>query len=125
MRTKRTWFSGPFAALLLSVALLTGCVPRHPRIRLLRQLPYPRKEKLPYEQYQEKELKETIGFSQLEEQLFLEQIRGCQLDLQYLLRHPENFGISSAENLFAPISMDAMEENRQTRQQLKEELDLL
>uniref|UniRef100_UPI003FF0CD08 DUF885 domain-containing protein n=1 Tax=Candidatus Ventrimonas sp. TaxID=3048889 RepID=UPI003FF0CD08 len=123
MRTKRTWFSGPFAALLLSVALLTGCVPRPSADIATTAAPYPQEEKLPYEQYQENELKEQSRFSQLEEQLFLEQIRGCQLDLQYLLRHPENFGISSAENLFAPISMDAMEENRQTRQQLKEELD--
>lgn len=101
MRTKRTWFSGPFAALLLSVALLTGCVPRPSADIATTAAPYPQEEKLPYEQYQENELKEQSRFSQLEEQLFLEQIRGCQLDLQYLLRHPENFGISSAENLFA------------------------
>ena len=123
MHTKRTWFSGPFAALLLCVAVLSGCVPRPSADTATTAAPYPQEEKLPYEQYQENELKEQSRFSQLEEQLFREQVCGCQLDLQYLLRHPENFGISSAENLFAPISMDAMEENRQTRQQLKEELD--
>ena len=112
MHTKRTWFSGPFAALLLCVALLSGCVPRPSADTATTAAPYPQEEKLPYEQYQENELKEQSRFSQLEEQLFREQVRGCQLDLQYLLRHPENFGISSAENLFAPISMDAMEENR-------------
>ena len=72
MRTKRTWFSGPFAALLLSVALLTGCVPRPSADTATTAAPYPQEEKLPYEQYQEKELKEQSRFSQLEEQLFLE-----------------------------------------------------
>lgn len=62
MRTKRTWFSGPFAALLLSVALLTGCVPRPSADTATTAAPYPQEEKLPYEQYQENELKEQSRF---------------------------------------------------------------
>ena len=59
----------------------------------------------------------------MEEQLFQEQVSSCQLDFHYLLRHPENYGISAAEHSFAPVSLEAMQENRQIRHDLRQKLD--
>lgn len=123
MDRKRTYFTRLFTALLLSASVLAGCGPKNFENMPSGAAPLTENEKLPYEEYQKNELKEQSRFSEMEEQLFQEQVSSCQLDFHYLLRHPENYGISAAEHSFAPVSLEAMQENRQIRHDLRQKLD--
>lgn len=114
--------SGPVFALLLSAALLTGCLPQPVPQTSTTAAPYEEESPGAYEQYEEQSLAERRRFSEMEQNLFLDEISSCQLDLHYLLRHPENYGITAADNLFTPVSLESMEENRQTRQELAGQL---
>ncbi len=125
MRMKHPRFTSTVLTLTLAAAL-TGCLPRPKENILTTAAPY--QEEMPGQQEQPEDLEEQKHtqqeqFSRLEQEIFLEEVSDCQLNLQYLLRHPENYGITGADHLFPPISLEIMEENRQKREMLQAQLD--
>lgn len=127
MNTKYTRRKAAFLAVFMTVWALTGCLPRPEKPAVTTAVPYQEEmsEALTESEQQARKdqaLAEQKRFAALEQQIFIDEISDCLLDLHYLLKHPENFGITQTKHLLAPLSLDAMNESRQIRQKLQAEL---
>lgn len=127
MNTKYTRRISSILAMILTILSLTGCLPRPESPSVTTAPPYQEtiQESLAESEQkarQEQAQAEQTRFAEMEQALFLEEMSDCLLDLHYLIKNPEAFGITQTEHLLSPISLDSMEESRQTRQQLAQEL---
>lgn len=127
MNTKHTRRTAAILAVLMTVWALTGCLPRPEAPAVTTAAPY--QEEVPeslaeaeQQSRSEQELAEQKRFAEMEQRVFLNEISDCLLDLHYLIKYPENFGITQAEHLLSPLSLEAMAESRQIRQELAAEL---
>lgn len=127
MNTKHTRRIAAFLAVFMAVWTLTGCLPRLEAPAVTTAAPYQEEAeeslaKSEQPSRNEQEQAEQKRFAEMEQKVFLSEISDCLLDLHYLIKYPENFNITQAEHLLTPLSLEAMAENRQTCQELANEL---
>ena len=108
---------------LFSVPLLGGCSPKTEDPQLTTAAPFQEETGHTYEQFEEKQLEAQKEFDLKMEEIFRNEVSGSQIDLHFMLKDPSAFGISQCQNLYSPISIEAMEESRKDQQELRELLD--
>ncbi|MCI6885675.1 MAG: DUF885 domain-containing protein, partial [Lachnospiraceae bacterium] len=64
-------------------------------------------------------------FDELTQTLFLDEIGTEQINLHYLLKDPSAYGITGAEYLYAPVTLEFLEENREDRMELTSRLETI
>lgn len=112
----------PFLAGALCSILLSSCSPLSRTPQPTTASPYEEETIADYEQLTESSLKEQKRFADLEESLFLDEISASRLDLHFLLKNPIRRGITKAEALIAPVSMDAFLQTRNEQDELRSKL---
>lgn len=122
MHTKQHRIYCVFLSLLLSVALLTGCLPRPDGNTPTTAAPYPEETPAEYEQFEEKKLEEQKRFKQLENDLFRSEAQGTLLNLHFVLKDPAAYGIGEPQNLYPPVSLDYAMQAKQEREELSKQL---
>lgn len=110
------------SVLLLSFALLTGCLPRPDGSAPTTAAPYPEETPASYEQFEEKKLTEQSRFRQMEEELFCSEAGSNLISLHFLLKDPSAYQITAAEHLYTPASLEFAEEARKEREELAQQL---
>lgn len=107
----------------LCAGLLGGCLPKRDEARTTTAAPF--EEQLPgdYEHFEEQQIKMQKEFDRQMAKLFKEEISCSRIDQHYLLKNPAALGIEKTQELYAPISMEAMAENFQDRQTLEAQLN--
>lgn len=121
MYKKNTRMYCLFLTLMLIVAA-AGCVPRPTETALTTAAPFSEESPANYEQFEEKRLEEQKRFSQLEADLFKEEISNSQIDLHFLLKDPAAYGITDAKYLYSPATLESMKQNTADQNQLAQEL---
>ena len=119
MHQEKRRFSGLWLAILLTAAVLTGCLPRPAADTATTAAPYPEETAAQYETDQEDGHQASQQFAKLEQEIFLREIQNDQLDLHYLLKNPERYGITQTEHLYSPITEEAFAESDALRQEMK------
>ena len=109
-------------SLLLSAALLTGCLPRPDGNTPTTAAPYPEETPADYEQFDEQKLKEQARFSQMEDELFRSEAGTTLLSLHFLLKDPSAYNITSTDNLYTPAALEFSEQAKQERSDLSQQL---
>ncbi len=122
MHTKQHRLACIFLSLLLSMALLTGCLPRPDKNTPTTAAPYPEETPASYEQFEEKKLEEQSRFSQMEEELFRSEAGGSLLSLHFLLKDPSAYHITSAEHLYSPATLEFALQAKQEHGELSQQL---
>ncbi len=112
-----------FTIVLLVTMILGGCLPKHGDTGATTAAPFKEKQPDNYEQFEEDRLKTQKEFDRQMDELFAEEICNSLIDQHFLLKDPAAMGIKKAENLYAPLSLDDLAQNRQDRQELEEMLD--
>lgn len=126
MYTRQQRCSSLLLVLVLTVScLLGGCLPRPGADTATTAAPYAEETGETGEHYEEKQLHEQKKFSQLEEELFRKEIATTQVDLHFLLKDPEKYGITEAKYLYGPETLEYMAESRTEREELSQKLDAL
>lgn len=124
MNTQRKYrLSAWLLILALCAGLLGGCMPGRDEPRMTTAAPF--EEQLPgdYEHFEEQQLQAQNEFDRQMDELFKQEITGSRIDQHYLLRDPAAMGIEKTQELYSPITMEAMAENLQDRQELEEQLN--
>lgn len=122
MHTKQHRIICLFLSLLISAALLTGCLPRPDGNTPTTAAPFPEETPANYERFEEKKLAEQTRFQQMEDELFQSEAGSTLLSLHFLLKDPSSFNIDSAENLYTPATLEYAQNARQEREELSEQL---
>lgn len=125
MRTLRNRISITMLALLLFCSLLLGgCRPISRDPKATTAAPFQEDETAAGNEHSE-EQKRTAqkDFDRLTENLFREEISANQLDMHFMLKNPAAYQITGAQNLYSPLTLDAMAEIQSQRQDLKNQLD--
>lgn len=124
MRTKKKQLtSTALVSVLLSAALLSGCRSRSQVPPATTAAPFAEESISDYEAYDEKKLIAQTEFDQLMDELFLDEVSADQINLHYMLKDPTAYGISQAKYLYAPITLEFMEESKNDRQTLSAQLE--
>ncbi|MCC8059649.1 MAG: DUF885 domain-containing protein [Clostridiales bacterium] len=76
-----------------------------------------------YEQYEEQQLVLQTEFDEEMDELFRSEISSSLINLHYLLKDPSSRGIPGAENLYEPITLDAVDESLTQRAELSARLE--
>lgn len=122
MHTKHYRISCVFLSLLLTAALLTGCLPRPNGNTPTTAAPYPEETPAEYEQFEEKRLAEQTRFRQMEEELFRSEMSSTLLNLHFILKDPAAYGIGETEHLYPPVSLESARQAQQEQESLSQEL---
>lgn len=126
MRTiRKQIYSKLLVPILLSTSLLTGCRQRSDVPAPTTAAPFTEESTTDYEHYEEDQIIARREFDELTQELFREEISTDQINLHYLLKDPSAYGISGAQYLYAPITLEYMEENRTERKDLSTRLDAI
>lgn len=97
------------ALLLLScTAILGGCLPRPQGTgsQATTAAPFQDEASTEYEAYEESELTARREFDQFTEDLFLYEVSSNQLDFHFKLKDPSAYGLTSARDLYSPVSLE-------------------
>lgn len=111
-----------FLSLLLTMVLVTGCLPRPDRNTPTTAAPYPEETPAEYEQFEEKKLAEQTRFQQMEDELFRSEMSSALLNLHFMLKDPAACGIGETEYLYPPVSLESIQQSRQEQEALAQEL---
>lgn len=126
MRTfRKQIYSTILVLVLLSVSLLSGCRPRPETSVPTTAAPFQEGSTSGYEHYEEKQILARKEFDALTSELFQEEISTEQINLHYLLKDPSAYGISGAQYLYAPVTLEFLEGNREERKDLTSRLDAI
>ncbi len=120
---KKQMISTVLVSALLSTTMLSGCKSGSDANTATTAAPFAEESMAEYEAFDEQKLQTQTAFDQAMEELFREEIRADQMNMHYLLNDPASYGITQAEHLYAPVTLEFFEENRQERQELSEELN--
>lgn len=109
--------------LALCAGLLGGCLPKREDPRITTAAPF--EDQLPdeYEHFEEQQIKTQKEFDRQMAELFKDEISSSRIDQHYLLKDPAALGIEKTQDLYSPITMEALEENLQDRKKLEEQLN--
>lgn len=119
---KRTG-SALLALLLLTAALLTGCLKKTDTTSGTTDAPYNESGSDGYEHYDEKRLTARKEFDSLTEQLFRDEVGTALLSQHFLLKDPSAYGITEAEYLYTPITDEFFQESKADRRELDNQLN--
>lgn len=109
---------------ILCASLLAGCLPQPRDTRgATTAAPYQEAPSQEYEQYDEAKLTEQSHFRQMEKELFRDEVSTSLIDLHFSLKDPSAYGISQTQYLYAPMTVEFMEEGQKDRAELKKALD--
>lgn len=123
MRTKKKQLTSmALVSVLLSAVLLSGCRSKSQVPPTTTAAPFAEESTSDYEAYDEKKLIAQAEFDQLMDELFLDEVSADQINLHYMLKDPAAYGISQAKHLYAPITLEFMEESKNDRQTLSTQL---
>lgn len=111
------------ALLMLCIAVLGGCGPRPESPAETTAAPFPEETGTDYEHYEEQKLTAQKEFDRQMEELFRDEVSTNQVDLHFMLRDPSACGISSAQNLYTPLSLEEMNKSLNDRRTLEAQLD--
>ncbi len=124
MRTiRKHLISTVLVSALLSTTLLSGCKSGPETPSATTAAPFAEESMADYEAFDEKKLQSQAEFDKAMVELFREEIGAEQINLHYMLKDPSVYGITQAEHLYAPVTLEYFEENRQDRQELSKELE--
>ncbi len=124
MRTiRKPIISAVLVSALLSTTLLSGCKSGPETPTATTAAPFAEESMADYEAFDEKKLQTQTAFDTAMEELFREEVSAEQINMHYLLKDPSAYGITQAEHLYAPVTLEYFEENRQDRQKLSGELE--
>ncbi len=124
MRTHQKWRTATYLiTAALCTALLGGCLPKRGDTKTTAPSPLTEENQINNEHFEEKKLKAQQEFDRLMDTLFKDEICSNQIDFHFLIKNPAAMGIDQAETLYAPISLEAIEEDRQDRQNLETQLN--
>ena len=115
--------SALLALLLLTTALLTGCLKRPDSPSATTAAPYEENSSAGYEHYEEQRLTAQKEFDALTDQIFRDELRASQLDLHFLLKDPAAFEITETDHLYAPVSEEYFIESQSDRKELASQLN--
>lgn len=124
MRTiRKHLISTVLVSALLSTTLLSGCKSGPETPSATTAAPFAEESMADYEAFDEKKLQTQAEFDKAMAELFHEEICAEQINLHYMLKDPSAYGIKQAEHLYAPVTLEYFDENRQDRQELSKELE--
>ncbi len=124
MNVKQKRIFSVFLTLLLAVSMVMGgCQIRPQNPGETTAAPFQEKTIADYEQFEEQKLKAQQEFDRQMEDLFREELSASQLDLHFLLKNPEAYGITETESLFGEVSLDAFAESQELREKLSQQLN--
>lgn len=109
--------------MLFSLSLISGCSQKSEDVSPTTAAPFAEDTEQTYEQFEEKQLEVQKEFDQRMEEIFRNEVSGSQIDLHFMLKDPSAFGITECQNLYGPVSLEALEESRREQQDLRELLD--
>lgn len=110
------------SALWLTVSVLGGCMPRSENPKATTAAPFSDEPFVKQESPEEKALAARKEFDRFTEELFLEEVSSNQLDFHFSIKDPAAFGLSSAEELYGPISKEVMVQNISELQDLDQQI---
>lgn len=110
---------------LISMSLLSGCQPKTESPSATTAAPFSEESTADYEHYDEKQLETRKAFEELTRELFLEEVSAEQINLHYMLKETSAYGIEGAEYLYAPVTLEFLEQNREERKELSAKLDTI
>lgn len=126
MRTiRKQIYSKLLIPVLLSASLLSGCRTRSETPAPSTAAPFAEENPTDYEHFEEKQILARKKFDELTRTLFLDEIGTEQINLHYLLKDPSAYGITGAEYLYAPVTLEFLEENREDRMELTSRLETI
>lgn len=124
MRTmKKRLFSTVLVSALLSTTLLSGCKSRPETPTATTAAPFAEESTAEYEAFDEKKLVAQAEFDKVMHELFQDEVSADQINLHYLLKNPSNYGITDAKHLYAPVTLEFLEENKNDRAELSAQLE--
>ena len=123
MRVKHTRIHGIFLTLALTAAALSGCSFKQGAATPTTAAPYADESTAEYERFEEAQLKERERFTRMEEELFRKEVGSCRLNLHFLLKNPESYGITSVDSLFPALTPEQMAQDNAEREEIKKELE--
>lgn len=117
-RTSRT-----LACLFLVCTMILGaCVPRPGSPDATTAAPFQEETAANYETYEESQLTARREFDQFTEDLFLDEVSANQLDFHFKLKNPSAYGLTSARDLYSPVTLDNTGESLAELKDLKEKV---
>ena len=119
MRVKHTRIHGIFLTLALTAAALSGCSFKQGAATPTTAAPYADESTAEYERFEEAQLKERERFTRMEEELFRKEVGSCRLNLHFLLKNPESYGITSVDSLFPALTPEQMAQDNAEREEIK------
>lgn len=123
MRTKKKQMTrAMLISFLLSAAVLSGCRSKSELPPATTAAPFAEETISDYEAFDEQKLIAQKEFDQLMDELFVDEVRAEQINLHYMLKDPSVYGISQADHLYSPVTLEFMEESKNDRQKLSETL---
>ncbi len=123
MRVKHTRIHGIFLTLALTAAALSGCSFKQGAATPTTAAPYADESTAEYERFEEAQLKERERFTRMEEELFRKEVGSCRLNLHFLLKNPESYGLTSVDSLFPALTPEQMAQDNAEREEIKKELE--
>lgn len=111
-----------FPVAVLCAVLLSSCAPASHTIQPTTAAPYEEEGNASQGNQPEDSFSEQLRFAKLEESLFSDKISASRLELHFLLKDPESFGITKTDALISPISQEGFQQKRADRKKLKNEL---
>lgn len=112
-------------SILLSAVLLNGCKSGPAALPATTAAPFTEESTAEYEAFSEKSLIAQAAFDKLMAELFVDEVSADQINLHYMLKNPSAYGISEAKHLYAPITLEFMEESKNDRETLTAKLERL
>ncbi len=109
-------------AAALGAVFLTSCAPASHSVQPTTAAPYEEETAPAQEPSGSDQIHEQQRFAQLEDSLFFKKMSASQLELHFLLKDPESHGITKADALIAPVSLEAFQKAQKDRGELQQEL---
>lgn len=108
--------------LLVCTMILEACVPRPENPDATTAAPFQEETAARYETYEESQLTAQREFDQFTEDLFLDEVSANQLDFHFKLKNPSAYGLTSARDLYSPVTLDNTGESLAELKELKEKV---